>query len=83
MKQKQKRLWCFHTTAFVLAVQKAFVITYEKLWFDLFHSFEDNTNNDDDGCTTEWNIRPKHTIKDEWDHAHNDKTYCTYKYNII
>ena len=21
--------------------------------------------------------------KDEWDHAHNNKTYCTYKYNII
>ena len=71
-----------HNLSFLI-VQKAFVITYEKLWLNLFHSFEDNTNNNDDRCTTEWNIRSEHTIKDERNHAHNDKTYCTYKYNII
>ena len=71
-----------HNLSFLI-VQEAFVITYEKLWLNLLHSFEDNTNNDDDGRSTEWNICPEYTIKDEWDHAHNNKTYCTYKYNII
>ena len=71
-----------HNLSFLI-VQKAFVITYEKLWLNLFHSFEDNTNNNDDRCTTEWNIRSEYTIKENWNEGDDHKTAGTDKDNII
>src|SRR5699024_7214895 len=66
-----------------LIVQEAFVIADKHLGFNLFYSLQYNAYNDDNRCTAEGNVCSEHTVKEERNDGHNDKTYCTYKYNII
>ena len=56
---------------------------YKQLRFHLLNGLQDNTYDDDDRCSSEGNVRAKYTVKEERNNGHDNKTYCTYKYNII
>ena len=71
------------TTFILLVVQEAFVIADKHLWFNLFHSLQDNSNNNDDGSTTEGYVCTEYSIEEERNNRNDNQAYCTYKYNII
>ena len=66
-----------------LFVQEALVIADKHLGLDLFHSFKDNSYDNDDRCTTKRNICSKYTVKEERNNCHNNKANYTNKDYII
>ena len=66
-----------------LFFQEAFIIADDHLRLDLLYSFQNYTNDNDDGGTAKGDACSKNTIKEEWNNRNNDKADCTDKYNIV
>ena len=71
------------TTTLLLIVQKPSIISNEHHGFQLIHSFQHYTDNDDQRCTTKGYICSEDTIKEERNHCDDRQAYSTNKDDIV
>ena len=58
-------------------------MSYQHLRLNLFNRLQNNSGNDDQRCSTEGNVRPEESVKENRDHSDDTQTDGSDKDNVI